>query len=74
MNKPNFPECAKELFKGKILLAKKGFRIDNWSDNETTKLTGLTLNEARNKVIRDGGVVFDADGKTIDELKKKFSE
>ena len=74
MNKPNVPECAKKLFKGKILLAKKGFRIDNWSDNETTKLTGLTLNEARNKVIRDGGVVFDADGKTIDELKKKFSE
>ena len=74
MNKPNVPDCSKKLFKGKSLLAKKGFRIDNWSDNETTKLTGLTLNEARNKVIRDGGVVFDADGKTIDELKKKFSE
>ena len=29
---------------------------------------------ARKKIIRDGGVVFDADGKTIDELKKKFSE
>ena len=74
MSKPNVPECAKELFKGKILPAKKGFRIDNWSDNETTKFAGLTMNEAREKVIRDGGVVFEGGGKTIDELKEKFSE